>query len=329
MEYENIDIDKIDKGYNPRLTADIKELKQSIEQHGILVPLLVRPTEKGYSVVSGNCRLNAAKELKLKTVPCSIKTLSDEDAANISYIDNKQRNNLSAYEESKHYAYMRDTFGYSAQQLADIYNCQKSRVGEYWRIAKLPQTFSQKNDMGWKHLYELSKLLDRDALLKCYEQGYAKTRDKWGADEVKEYDKEVSYRENIMRDVANELIENESTVKEAERIVRDWVARFNVRDDNIKKQQQEKAEKLLKSITDGVSEVTTTFYNFDNGCKTFIDVSNMISKEFLKVIREDKKDDLIQELVELQKALQKFEYKIIVSEIYNTLQKLGVEKNDL
>jgi ParB family chromosome partitioning protein len=80
----------------------LEQLKSSIEQHGILEPLLVRPLANGkYELVAGERRFRAALELKLTTVPVSIKTLTDLEAKQIALIENLQRVDLNPVEETE------------------------------------------------------------------------------------------------------------------------------------------------------------------------------------------------------------------------------------
>ncbi|BAQ67005.1 ParB/RepB/Spo0J family partition protein [Geminocystis sp. NIES-3709] len=80
----------------------LEQLKSSIEQHGILEPLLVRPLADGkYELVAGERRLRAAIELKLTIVPVSIKTLTDLEAKQIALIENLQREDLNPVEETE------------------------------------------------------------------------------------------------------------------------------------------------------------------------------------------------------------------------------------
>jgi ParB/RepB/Spo0J family partition protein len=90
-------------GANPRKDLKgetFKELKQSIDEHGILEPLLVRPKGKGYELVAGERRLTAARELKLETVPVAIRDLDDHTARILMLLENLQREDLAPLEEA-------------------------------------------------------------------------------------------------------------------------------------------------------------------------------------------------------------------------------------
>ena len=81
--------------------GDITELKLSIQEKGILQPILVRPKNKKYEVVVGSRRYEAAKALGLKKVPAIIRPLNDAEALSISLVENIQRNDLELEEEAE------------------------------------------------------------------------------------------------------------------------------------------------------------------------------------------------------------------------------------
>lgn len=85
--------------------ASLAELKASIEQHGILVPLIVRPdgNKAGYEIVAGHRRFMAAGLAKLAAVPADVRELSDEEAREIGMVDNLQREDLTALDEAEGY----------------------------------------------------------------------------------------------------------------------------------------------------------------------------------------------------------------------------------
>lgn len=98
----------------PRKNFDdesISALAESIKQHGILQPLLVRPYGSGYQIVAGERRWRAARMLGLSEVPVQIKELSDLEAMQIALIENLQRENLNPVEEAKGYSELVESFG--------------------------------------------------------------------------------------------------------------------------------------------------------------------------------------------------------------------------
>jgi len=93
--------------YQPRKTfqpAAIEELKQSIIEHGILQPLIVRKSSiKGYEIVAGERRFRAAKEANLKTVPAVVREFDDRQMMELALLENLQREDLNPVEEGAAY----------------------------------------------------------------------------------------------------------------------------------------------------------------------------------------------------------------------------------
>src|SRR5699024_1905254 len=81
----------------------IDEIKESILQHGILQPLIVRKSIRGYEIVAGERRFRAGKEANLKTIPVIIKDLTDDQMMELALLENIQREDLSPIEEATAY----------------------------------------------------------------------------------------------------------------------------------------------------------------------------------------------------------------------------------
>ena len=89
----------------------LAELAESIAQHGVLQPLLVRPIDSlGYQIVAGERRWRASRMAGLKEVPVVIRDLTDEEVMEIALIENLQREDLSPIEEAKGYKVLMDTY---------------------------------------------------------------------------------------------------------------------------------------------------------------------------------------------------------------------------
>ncbi len=89
--------------HNPRVMKDassFEELRESIKAKGILDPLIARPDGDFYEIVCGHRRAQAAKELKMETVPCIVREYSDEEAREVALIENLQRSSIHPLDES-------------------------------------------------------------------------------------------------------------------------------------------------------------------------------------------------------------------------------------
>ena len=126
----------------PRKDFDEKslsELAESIEQHGVLQPLVVRPlTNGGYQLVAGERRWRAARIAGLTEVPVVIKELTDEEVIEIAMIENLQREDLNPLEEALGYRYMMDELNITQEQAAKKVGKSRPAVANAIRLLRLP-----------------------------------------------------------------------------------------------------------------------------------------------------------------------------------------------
>ncbi len=126
----------------PRKDFDEKalsELAESIEQHGVLQPLVVRPLASGgYQLVAGERRWRAARIAGLTEVPVVIKELTDEEVIEIAMIENLQREDLNPLEEALGYRYMMDELKITQEQAAEKIGKSRPAVANALRLLKLP-----------------------------------------------------------------------------------------------------------------------------------------------------------------------------------------------
>lgn len=126
----------------PRKDFDEKslsELAESIEQHGVLQPLVVRPLTNGrYQLVAGERRWRAARIAGLTEVPVVIKELTDEEVIEIAMIENLQREDLNPLEEALGYRYMMDELNITQEQAAEKVGKSRPAVANAIRLLRLP-----------------------------------------------------------------------------------------------------------------------------------------------------------------------------------------------
>lgn len=127
----------------PRKSFDensISALADSIREHGILQPILVRPLPLGgYQIVAGERRWRAARMLALSEVPVIVRELSDIEVAQISLIENLQRENLNPIEEAKAFQRLQDEFHMKQEDIAKKVGCSRSTITNALRLLKLPE----------------------------------------------------------------------------------------------------------------------------------------------------------------------------------------------
>lgn len=128
--------------YQPRQEFDesaLEELKESIVQHGVLQPILVRqlPAGKGYELIAGERRFRAAKLAGFDTVPALVRPLSDAASTEIALIENLQREDLNAIEEARAYQNLLQNFGLTQEALAERVGRSRSHITNMMRLLKL------------------------------------------------------------------------------------------------------------------------------------------------------------------------------------------------
>ncbi len=152
----------------PRMNFEegaLAELAASIREHGVLQPVLIRPTSEPhrYQVVAGERRWRAAKLAGLREIPALIEQIDDDTALEIALIENLQREDLSPLEEALMYERMTSEHGYSVRRLAQKIGKDKGYVENRLRLADAPteikQLVSLRKDTV-SHAYELLKVDD-------------------------------------------------------------------------------------------------------------------------------------------------------------------------
>lgn len=127
--------------YQPRKEFDpeaLEELVQSIKEHGIIQPLIVRNSIKGYELVAGERRLRAAKMAGLKKVPVVIKEYTDQQLMEIALIENIQRENLNPIEEAGAYQKLMKLTSITQEELAQKIGKSRPHVTNILRLLQLP-----------------------------------------------------------------------------------------------------------------------------------------------------------------------------------------------
>jgi ParB family transcriptional regulator, chromosome partitioning protein len=132
--------------YQPRKTfkqETIDELKASIVQHGILQPLIVRKSIKGYEIVVGERRYRAAKEAKLKTVPAVVRDLTEQQMMEFALLENLQREDLTPIEEARAYQALIDQLNITQEELAKRLGKSRPHIANHIRLLSLPKDVQQ------------------------------------------------------------------------------------------------------------------------------------------------------------------------------------------
>lgn len=124
-------------------TGELDELKQSIEEHGIIQPLVVTHSEKGYELIAGERRLRAARELKLREVPIVVREANDQTKLELALIENIQREDLNAVELANAYKQLSEEFNLNQEQLAKKLGKSRPVITNTLRILQLPAVIQE------------------------------------------------------------------------------------------------------------------------------------------------------------------------------------------
>ena len=238
---------------------DLKELSLSIKQYGILQPIVVRKLAEDLSkfeIIAGERRFRASKMIGLQDVPVIVKDFDDKDVLSLAIIENVQRTDLSIMEEAEAYDSLMKDFNYTQQDVANFVGKSRSHIANIIRLLELPQEvkellYQKKIDMGHAR-----------ALINC--------------------DRAV--------EIANTIVEAGLSVRETEKLVRD----YNQEKINLKKRIQKAQISMLNKEY------------FKKIEKTLFDKLNLKSK--IKFNSEKKKGEIVikyNSMEELEKFLKK------------------------
>ena len=118
----------------------LSELAESIAQHGVIQPLLVRPiSDGGYQLVAGERRWRASRMAGLTEVPVFIREMSDRQVAEVALIENLQREDLNPLEEAKGYAQLMKDYSLTQEQVAKSVGKSRPAIANAMRILELPE----------------------------------------------------------------------------------------------------------------------------------------------------------------------------------------------
>ena len=123
--------------------ATLEELAQSVREHGILQPLLVRLRGGEYELVAGERRWRAAQLAGLETVPALVKEINEKEAAEISLIENIQRDDLNMLEEARAYQQLMAKHGYTQEEIGSKIGKSRSYITNSIRLLNLPPEIQQ------------------------------------------------------------------------------------------------------------------------------------------------------------------------------------------
>ena len=123
--------------------TELRELSESIQEHGVLQPLLVRKHGNGYEIIAGERRYQASKLAGLEELPVIIKEVNDEEMLALALIENLQRSDLNPVEEAKGYRQLIDASGMTQEALSKAVSKSRSAITNSLRLLDLPEIVQQ------------------------------------------------------------------------------------------------------------------------------------------------------------------------------------------
>jgi len=194
QEQTKINIDQIRPNpYQPRKVFDdtaLQELSQSIKQHGVFTPILVKKSIQGYDLIAGERRLRASKLAGMSDIPAIIVDLNNQEMMEIALLENIQRENLNGIEEAKAYEQLIQRLNYTQEQLANRVGKSREHITNTLRLLKLPedvQEYVVQKKLSMGHVRALIGLKD----------------------------------ENMIREIAKQAIDQGLSVRKVEQLVKD------------------------------------------------------------------------------------------------------------
>jgi ParB family chromosome partitioning protein len=158
--------------FQPRRIFDeekINELAQSIKEHGVFQPIILKRVKLGYIIVSGERRFRAAQKVGLKTIPSIIRQYEESKVAEIALAENLQRENLTPIEEAEAYKVVMGSLKLTQAELATKIGKSRSHVTNMIGLLNLPQEVQQMlltNQISMGHARALSKLENESKIIK-------------------------------------------------------------------------------------------------------------------------------------------------------------------
>ena len=164
-EITNVKISELRSNpYQPRQVFKqeaLQELSDSIKEHGVFQPIIIKKSIKGYEIIAGERRVKASQMAGLDEIPAIIRDFTDEEMMEIALLENIQRENLNQIEESRAYKKLIETLNITQEELAKRLGKSRSYITNMIGLQTLPapiQDMISDNKMSMGHARVLSKL---------------------------------------------------------------------------------------------------------------------------------------------------------------------------
>ncbi len=219
--------------YQPRQVFDeeaLNELAASIKEYGVIQPIIVKKSIKGYEIIAGERRVRASKKAGLTMIPALIRQLTDDQMAEVALLENLQRENLNILEEAKAYKLLIDKLSLTQDELARKVSKSRSHITNILGLLRLPnevQDLISQDKITMGHARALSKLNDREEIIKLAEkivENHLSVRDIEKASEDKPKVREIhkkpkSTEYNYVEDLLRDKLDTKVKVKDKKLVI--------------------------------------------------------------------------------------------------------------
>lgn len=208
--------------YQPRkifTEEGIEELKQSIIQHGILQPIIVKKSIKGYEIVVGERRFRAAKEAGLKKVPVVVRDFTSSEMMELAVLENLQREDLTPIEEAAAYQTLLDKLEVTQEELAKRLGKSRPHITNHIRLLSLPRQIQELITQGiisMGHGRALLGLKNKDLLNKLVEKV---VEEEMNVRQLEQYIQQLN--ESVPRETKKTPVKKDVFIQEQESILRE------------------------------------------------------------------------------------------------------------
>ncbi len=192
----------------------LSELAASIKEHGVIQPVLVRPSGEGYELVAGERRWRAARKAGLKAIPAIVRELDDKQNLFIALIENMQREDLNPLEEARAIRSIMDGWGLTQEQAAEAVGKSRPYVANALRLLKLPEEVQQlvaEQKLSAGHARAIAGLsgaaLQKEAAKKAVEEG-------WSVRRLENYQSEKKRKTRKEAEKSREILAVEEQLRE-------------------------------------------------------------------------------------------------------------------
>lgn len=248
----NIPIDKIVANImQPRKDfGELQELSESIKEKGIIEPILVRPINGKFEIIAGERRFRAAKLVNLKEMPCIEHDVADNEALELTIIENMQRKDLNIFESAYSLKSLAEIYGYTHDEIAQKIGKSRVTVSEQIRITDLPSEVSKKcfdlNISSKTFLLQLVKLDDKDAMLKVLEKYIENPFSREELKQMRTENKNAEHLKSVNKKSKSERVKFNFVSEDKEIKIG-----FNIKNKNIGK------DKIIQILTELIEDIRT------------------------------------------------------------------------